>query len=132
MKQRDFTSARAKEALLKDKDKSYCKVVEETCGDCSWRRFEEERCCGNCCWFYAEDTDGYGLCPLALMESKRCDEPCTNGEFVSKEEMRHHMAVLLQSVRFHNDPELRHVPAAKDCEDAYRFAYKYMKTFSKL
>ena len=62
--QRDFTSARANEALLPDKEEKYC---------------------GECCWFYAEDTDGYGLCPLALMESKRCDEPCTNGKYVSKE-----------------------------------------------
>jgi len=93
---------------------------------------DKDKFCGECCWFYAEDTDGYGLCPLALMESKRCDEPCTNGKFVSKEEMRHHMAVLLQSVRFHDNPEIRHVPTAKDCEEAYKFAYKYMKVFSKL
>ena len=114
MKHRDFTSARAKEALLKDKDKY----------------------CGECCWFYGEDTDGYGLCPLALMESKRCDEPCTNGEFVSKEEMRHHMAVLLQWHRWNESPKLRVLPGydnpKKELMKAVRFAYKYMKVFSKL
>jgi hypothetical protein len=113
MKQRDFTSARAKEALLKDKDKF----------------------CGECCWFYAEDTDGYGLCPLALMESKRCDEPCTNGEFVSKEEMRHHMAVLLQANRYRRDdnvPSIYRMPDQKELGLAIDFAYRYMKIFGEL
>ena len=115
MKQRDFTSAEAKEALLPDKEEKYC---------------------GECCWFYAEDTDGYGLCPLALMESKRCDEPCTISEiFVSKEEMRHHMAVLLQDKRFRsNKGEIAlYLPVRKaDLDKAKEFSYKYMKVFSKL
>lgn len=94
---------------------------------------KEEKYCGECCWFYAEDTDGYGLCPLALMESKRCDEPCTISErFVSKDEMRHHMAVLLQGVRNAADPVHRKRPDDRDLVIASSFAYKYMKVFSEL
>lgn len=93
---------------------------------------KEERCCGEYCWFYGEDTDGYGLCPLALMETKRCDEPCTNGKFVSKKEMRHHMAVLLQATRWIEDSANRRMPTAKDYSEAIAFAYKYIKRFSNL
>lgn len=109
----DYTSAKAKEALLKDKDKF----------------------CGECCWFYAEDTGGYGLCPLALMESKRCDEPCTNGEFVSIKEMRHHMAVLLQANRYRrgdNVPPIYRMPDPTELGPAIDFAYRYMKIFGEL
>ena len=98
---------------------------------------EAEKYCGNCCWFYAEDTDGYGLCPLALMESKRCDEPCTNGKFISRQEMRHHMAVLLQQSRYQKwfDEGFDGVvypPTRIASKEARVFAYKYIKTFSKL
>ena len=96
---------------------------------------EEERCCGECCWFYAEDTDGYGLCPLALMETKRCDEPCTNGKFVSREEMRHHMAVLLQANRYRSDknvPAIYRMPDPKELGKAIDFAVRFIKTFSEL
>lgn len=98
---------------------------------------KEEKYCGECCWFYAEDTEGYGLCPLALMETKRCDEPCTNGEFVRKDDMRHYMAVLLQQRRWQEwfegkrDGEI-FLPSREDEINARDFAYKYMKTFSKL
>ena len=80
MKQRDYTSAKAKEALLKDKDKI----------------------CGECCWFYAEDTDGWGQClRQELCDSMNCSDLCTTDEYVSRKEMRHHMAVLLQANRYH-------------------------------
>ena len=111
MKKRDFTSARAKEALLKDKDKY----------------------CGECCWFYAEDTDGYGMCPLALMEQKRCDEPCTNGKFVSGEDLRHYLAVLLVEKRWMDDDMFIHyAPDGDEVCKAIDFAYKYIKIFSEL
>lgn len=92
----------------------------------------KENCCGGCCWFYGEDTDGYGLCPMSLMESKRCDEPCTNEEFVSREEMRHHMAVLLQLSRHYEAPISYLSPWYEDKDRAVKFAYKYMKVFSNL
>ena len=107
MKQRDFTSAKAKEALLKDKDKFCCE----------------------CCWFYAEDTYGYGMCPFIFADVHECGQKCDVPlKYVSKKDMRHHMAVLLQAVR-------RHIAfyGKKDAlTDAADFAYKYMKIFSEL
>ena len=67
-----------------------------------------EKFCGNCCWFCAEDTDGYGLCTKAkdpLLDMTHCGDQCriiianrkeSKYAFISKKEMRHHMAVLLQ------------------------------------
>jgi hypothetical protein len=96
---------------------------------------DKDKFCGECCWFYAEDTDGYGLCPLELFESKRCDEPCTNGEFVSKERMRHHMAVLLQANRYRRDdnvPPIYRMPNPKELGQAIDFAVRFMKVFGEL
>ena len=90
---------------------------------------EEEKCCGNCCWFYAEDTYGFGCCPFQFGEIVECGMSCgVEKEFVSKKEMRHHMAVLLQASR-------RHIAfyGKKDAlTDAIDFAYRYMKVFSEL
>lgn len=96
---------------------------------------QPEKCCGDCCWFYDEDTDGYGLCPLALMEQKHCDEPCTTDEYVSKEEMRHYMAVLLQHNRwrrFDGVPNECKMVDTKELGKAIDFSVRYMKVFSKL
>ena len=117
------------------RDKSYCKVVEETCGDCSWRRFEEERCCGNCCWFYGEMTDGEGICAVCdiLENGVCCSDGCKTDGFVSRQEMRHHMAVLLQDIRWDEDQDFIHyAPDGDEATKAKKFAYKYMKTFSEL
>lgn len=113
MKQRDFTSARAKEALLKDKDEKYC---------------------GNCCWFYAEDTYGFGACTFQFAEVRQCDRPCNSEEnFTSREEMRHHLAVLLKDIRWDKDTDFIHYSVDGDeATKAKEFAYKYIKTFSKL
>jgi len=93
---------------------------------------KEDKFCGECCWFYAEDTDGYGLCPLALMESKRCDEPCTEGRFVGRTQMRHHMAVLLQLSRYYEDPISHLSPWYEDKVRAIDFAVEYMRVFGEL
>lgn len=112
---RDFTSAKAKEALLPDK---------------------EERCCGVCCWFYGEDTYGYGGCPFKFADLRQCDQPCEAGEhFVSKKQMRHYMAVLLQANRYRRDPNvpaIHRMPRPTELGKAIDFAVKYMKIFSEL
>lgn len=110
MGKRDFTSAKAKEALLKDK----------------------ERCCGNCCWFYGECTDGWGqcICQNCDTDSMHCSDMCED-DYVSRQEMRHHMAVLLQYHRADEDMNYR-FPGGDSLEEAVVFAYKYMKVFSKL
>ena len=114
MSKRDFTSAKAKEALLKDK----------------------EKLCGECCWFYAEDTYGYGCCPFRFAEVKDCEQPCEVPlKFVSKEMMRHHQAVLLQANRYRRDdnvPAIHKMPDPKEFGEAIDFAYNYIKIFSNL
>ena len=112
MSKRDFTSAKAKEALLPDKDKF----------------------CGECCWFYAEDTYGYGCCPFRFAEVKDCEQPCEVPlKYISKEQMRHHMAVLLQFNRYRRDNEGIYVcPNPTEIGNAIDFAYNYMKIFSEL
>lgn len=95
----------------------------------------KEKCCGNCCWFYAEDTYGYGCCPFQFGEVGRCENKCVADEhFVSKDEMRHHRAVLLQYRRWNNSPcEINiYRPSLKDIDNAMKFASKYMKVFSNL
>ena len=124
MKQRDYTSAKAKEALLKDK----------------------ENYCGECCWFYGEMTDGEGFCAElkgAWTDMMRCNMSCCalregkegNYAFVSRQEMRHHMAVLLQDRRCMHDCNVMAIRKPVDSIErgkAIEFAYKYMKVFSKL
>jgi len=116
-KERGYTSAKAKEVLLKDKDKF----------------------CGECCWFYGEKTDGWGFCVhLKDMcdgsDFKVCSDLCTTDEYVSRQEMRHHMAVLLQYNRWLTDwiGVKRYCPDRVDLMDATEFAYKYMKIFGEL
>lgn len=100
---------------------------------------EEEKCCGNCCWFYAEDTYGFGCCPFQFGEIVECGKSCgVEKEFVSKKEMRHHMAVLLQEKRWQKrtdgwrNGEIFFPPEREDVIKAIDFAYKYMKVFSEL
>lgn len=97
---------------------------------------EAEKCCGNCCWFYAEDTDGWGFCACQKnrdIDMEHCSDMCED-DFVSREEMRHHMAVLLQYHRWLSDysGEIRKSPNKVGVMDATWFAYKYFKMFSKL
>lgn len=94
----------------------------------------EERCCGNCCWFCFEDAYGEGQCygeddSAAVM----CDEPACD-LYVSRQEMRHHMAVLLLIKRWYAAPggALCRVPSEDDMIKALDFAYRYMKVFNKL
>ena len=112
MKKRDFTSVRAKDALLKDKD----------------------RYCGECCWFYGEDPFGYGSCPFRFAELQRCSDMCPITEkYVSKKEMRHHMAVLLLHKRWLDDDMFIHyAPDGDEVCKAIDFAYQFIKIFSEL
>lgn len=112
---RDFTSAKAKEALLPDKDKF----------------------CGECCWFYAEDTDGWGFCACQKgkeLDIMNCSDMCED-DYVSKKEMRPHMAVLLQANRYRRDdhvPAVYRMPNPTELGRAIDFAVKYMRVFSEL
>ncbi len=107
---------------------------------------EEEKCCGNCCWFCYEDTDGNGFCAEAKGEAwgdiVRCDHKCKyyrggcdNPCFVSREQMRHYQAVLLQANRYRRDdnvPAIYKMPDPKELGKAIDFAIEHMKVFGNL
>lgn len=96
----------------------------------------EEKSCGNCCWFCFEDAYGDGQCVEVgddgyPMMATMCNcHACKR--FVSRQEMRHHMAVLLQMSRYEKDP-LKHLsPWYEEKDRAIKFAYRYIKVFGKL
>ena len=107
---------------------------------------EEERYCGNCCWFCFEQTDGEGQCMQidehfkyedGVDNNMNCSNVCNDIPgmpdcFVSRQEMRHHMAVLLQWRRVVENPLIHRLADYSDVEKAQRFSYRYMKVFSKL
>ena len=99
---------------------------------------EEEKCCGDCCWFAFECTDGDGTCfsnENEYLDSARwCSDPPCKG-YVSRQEMRHHMAVLIQANRYRRDqnvPSIYRMPNPTELGKAIDFACKYMKVFSEL
>ena len=95
---------------------------------------DDLKCCGSCCWFKHEDTDGFGVCYRQYPDHiPYCgDDPCK--EYVSNQEARHHVAVLIQANRYRRDP---HVPAIYrmsrpvELGRAIDFAVKYIKTHMK-
>lgn len=100
---------------------------------------EEEKCCGNCCWFCFECTDGDGQCVevgddgYPMMSTFCNSEAC--GRYISRQQMRHHMAVLLQANRYRRDdnvPAIYRMPNPTELGKAIDFSVKYMKVFSKL
>lgn len=104
---------------------------------------EEEKSCGRCCWFYCEQTDGQGFCIQQKGEvddTMFCSDCCSevfdgDEKFVSREQMRHYQAVLLQANRYRRDqhvPPLYRMPDPKELGKAIDFAVKYIKVFSNL
>lgn len=104
--------------------------------------YDKDKFCGNCAWFYGEMTDGTGFCAClkGSIEFVNCADPCDMCEnnYVSRHQMRHHMAVLLQAERWYsaiNDTKnynIVYMPNPTEYRKAIRFAYKYMKVFSNL
>lgn len=96
---------------------------------------KKEKFCGACCWFYGEDTDGRGFCACQKnkgIDMTFCSDMCED-DYVSKKEMRHHMAVLLQYHRYMKDVgENCRCPFITDRLEAMKFAYRYMKVFNNL
>lgn len=95
---------------------------------------KEERFCGNCAWFKHEDMDGYGICyQHDWTYPHREYEPCE--DYVSKRQMRHYVAVLLQANRWRRDqhvPSIYRMPDPKELGKAIDFACDYMRVFGKL
>lgn len=95
---------------------------------------KREKYCGECCWFYAEDTNGYGCCPFQFADVKECGGKCgVPVKYVSKEQMRHHLAVLLVQKRWLDDDMFIHyAPDGDEVCKAIDFAVNYVKIFSNL
>ena len=96
---------------------------------------EEERCCGNCAFMIGEDAYGEGQCVEVgedgyPMMATMCNYHACE-KYVSRQEMRHHMAVLLQYHRADEGMNYR-FPGGDALEEAVVFAYRYMKVFNKL
>lgn len=93
--------------------------------------------CGECCWFCFEMTDGDGQCVEVgddgyPMMMTRCDSKAC-GKFVSRELMRHYMAVLVKKIRWEDDADFIHyAPDGDEAVAAMKFAYKFMKILGKL
>ena len=105
-----MVSARAKEALLKD---------------------NEKKCCGGCCWFKFEDRNGWGQCPfLENIGETNCSDLCATEQFISIEQKRHYMAVLLQHNRWRRNDAVPNGCKAVDVKElgcAIDFVVRYMK-----
>ena len=94
-----------------------------------------EKFCGDCCWFSGEDHYGYGLCPFRFGDAAHCGDECTTNEYVSRKEMRHHMATLIQYNRYMKDthwPIIYKSPLQSELEKAIEFSVRYMKVFREL
>ena len=64
-----------------------------------------------------------------------CSDLCTTDKFVSNEEKRHYMAVLLQHNRWRNDenvPPSRRMVDSIELGEAMDFAVRYMKMFGNM
>lgn len=87
--------------------------------------------CGGCCWLYGK-TLGYGFCANGFGKKNiwdRCEQ------HVSKMQMRHYLAVLMQFNRYRRDnhvPSYYRMPDPKELGKAIDFSVKYIKTFSEL
>lgn len=95
---------------------------------------DDLKVCGNCCWYKGEEIFGWGECfNHDEYTMHKCDF-CTTGEYTSRKEARHHVAVLIQANRYRRDP---HVPAIYrmtrpvELGRAIDFAIKYIKTHTK-
>ena len=99
---------------------------------------KEKQCCGSCCWFKYEDTDGNGMCVSRYNEYLSNPRHCSDGAckgYVSVEEMRHHVAVLIQANRWRRDqnvPSIYRMVNQKEFGRAIDFAIDYIKTFMEL
>lgn len=94
---------------------------------------DNDKYCGGCCWFRDEDVFGIGNC-YNIDRCMHYSDQCKTDEYVSNEECRHHIAVLIQANRYRRDPHvpaIYRMPAPKELGKAIDFAVKYLKTFDK-
>ena len=95
---------------------------------------DNDKCCGSCRWFKDEDIFGHGICYIRE-RCMHCSDKCKTDEYVSNEESRHHIAVLIQANRYRryqHVPAIYRMPTPKELGKAIDFAVKFMKVFEKI
>lgn len=96
---------------------------------------DNEKRCVECSWFYACDSYGTGCCALGFAELCHRDDACDKQQFVSRKEMRHYLAVLLQANLYRRDshvPAFHKMPNPTELGKAIDFAYEFIKIYSNL
>ena len=100
----------------------------------------DEGChCGACCYFKYEDLEGWGCCdklekrfPAMGVCVTNCGDLCTCDGYVSEEEKRHYLAVLIQANRYRRDdnvPSIYRMPDPKELGKAIDFVVDYCKRY---
>ena len=79
----------------------------------------------------------YGMCSSVFDEDEpyECEDECHNDKFVSREEMRHHLAVLMLYQRWRRSDQptgFYKMPDPKEVGKAVDFACLIIRAFSKL
>lgn len=93
---------------------------------------KSEKCCGNCCWMFAECTDGDGCCAKHYFDiTPNCSSDVCN-DYVSNEEKRHYLSVILSLIRWTRDKENHRPLEWEEIMNALEFAYRYIKTFEQM
>jgi hypothetical protein len=107
------------------------------------RKERIDKFCGDCCWFFGECTDGDGCCAKHYWEEPkngrdpmltRCDKKACK-DFISDEEKRHHLAVLIQHNRWRRSDEVpNHCRMVNPTElgKAIDFVCEYVKIYERL
>ena len=96
----------------------------------------EERCCGYCAWFYEKEYDGIGFCAKPYSDYDSVTSSCNIWchKYVSRKEMRHHLAVLKLHNRWRrcNESDIYRQQDPKEVGKAIDLAVDYIKTFMTL
>lgn len=98
--------------------------------------------CGDCCYFFAECTDGDGCCAKHYWDVSEdgnpmvasCSQPACD-DYISRQEKRHHLAVLLQHNRWRRDnevPNSRRMVNPTELGKAIDFVIDYIRTYDKI
>lgn len=95
-----------------------------------------DACCGNCAYFYAECTDGDGICAQKPHEDNitLCDRPACS-KHISRQQARHYIATLIQANRYRRDqnvPSIHKMPNPKELGEAIDFAVEFYQKYSRL
>lgn len=125
-------------------NKADCLIIvnknkDEDLEPCSMFVEKEDKYCEDCCWFANIDDKGYGNCAHYACKAKEQMpihanyNACNN--FVSNEDARHNVAILVQHNRWRKDqnvPPIYHPVDVIELGNAIDFACNFIKTYMEL